>query len=220
MANSESWAKASSGRPGRITVGDARLQFELIYGPEGLEERLFQVDREELPGLAGVPWVADLNGDEFTPQGRRATLVRSDGFTPARRAVFEGDAASLSWVLQYEVTGPGRITKTLTLKPQRDGVLRQVSFRQGRSDTQPLVSRTKIQDVAAFYRHNGHGLFVSLDFPYSKIRVEKGVTKVSYPPHEEVKSGQTYTCHSLTMGAVQLVGAECERCTLCATHCG
>jgi len=26
--------------------------------------------------LAGVPWVADLNGDEFTPQGRRATLGR------------------------------------------------------------------------------------------------------------------------------------------------
>ena len=208
LANSESWAKGSSGRSGKITVGDARLQLELSYGPEGLEERRFQVDREELPGLAGVPWVADLNGDEFTPQGRRATLIMSDGSAPARRAVFAGNAASLSWVVQYEVTGQGRITKTLTLKPQRDGVLRRVSLWNGRSDKEPLVSRTKIQDIAAFYRHNGRGLFVSLDFPYSRIGSEKGLTKVSYPPFDVVKSGRTYTCHSLTMGAVQLVGAE------------
>jgi len=76
MANFESWAKGSSGRAGKFTVGDTRLQLERSYGPEGLEERLFQGDRGELPGLAGVPWVADLNGDEFTPQGRRATLGR------------------------------------------------------------------------------------------------------------------------------------------------
>ena len=208
LANSENWAKGSSGRSGKITVGDARLQLELSYGPEGLEERRFQVDRGELPGLAGVPWVADLNGDEFTPQGRRATLISSDGSAPARRAVFAGNAARLGWVLQYEVTGPGRITKTLTLKPQGDGALRQVSLWNGRSDKEPLVSRTKIQDIAAFYRHNGRGLFASLDFPYSRIGFEKGLTKVSYPPFDVVKSGQTYTCHSLTMGAVQLVGAE------------
>lgn len=208
LTNSESWAKDSGGRSGKITLGDARLHLELRYGAEGLEERRFQVDGGELSGLAGVPWVADVNGDEFTPQGRRATLVRSDGSVPARRAVFAGNAASFSWVLQYEVTGPGRITKTLTLKPQRDGILRQVALWQGRSEKEPQISRTKIQDIAAFYRHDGHGLFVSLDFPYSQIRLERGVTKLSYPPHDEVKSGQTYTCHSLTLGAVQLVGAE------------
>jgi hypothetical protein len=193
---------------GKITVGDARLQIDLFYGPEGLEERRFQVNGEELPGLAGVSWGADLDGEERTPKGHHLTLVTSDGHAPARSVVFEGDTASLSWALHYEVTGPGRITKALTLKPQRDGELQQVALWQGRSDKEPLVSRTKIQDIAAFYRHNGHGLFVSLDFPYSQIGFERGVTKVSYPPHDHVKSGQTYTCHSLTMGAVQLVGAE------------
>ena len=208
LADREIWAKNPGSRQGRIAVGDGRLQFELNYGPEGLEERRFQLDREELPGLAGVPWVADLNGNEFTPKRHRVRLVASDGQAPARSAAFEGDEAGLSWTLKYEVTGPGRITKTLTLKPKRDGVLRQVSLWNGRTEKEPLVSRTKIQDIAAFYRHNGHGLFVSLDFPYSKIGFERGVTKVSYPPHDEVKSGQAHTCHSLTMGAVQLVGAE------------
>jgi hypothetical protein len=208
LADREIWAKSPSGRQGRIAVGDARLQIELNYSPDGLEEKLFQVDRGELPSLAGVPWVADLNGDEFTPKGHRVKLVTSDGLTPARSAVFEGDATGLSWTLKYEVTGPGRITKTLSLTPKGDGVLRRVLLWNGRSDKEPLVARTKIQDIAAFYRHNGHGLFVSLDFPYSRIGFEKGLTKVSYPPYDEVKSGQTYTCHSLTMGAVQLVGAE------------
>ena len=208
LANSANSAKASSSRMGKITVGDALLQIELIWGPEGLEERLFHVDGGDLPGLSCVPWIVGLNGDEFTPQGSHATLVTSEGYTPARRALFEGHVTSLSWLLQYEVTGPGRITKTLTLKPQRDGELQQVALWQGRSDKEPLVSRTKIQDIAAFYRHNGHGLFVSLDFPYSKIGLESGVTKVSYPPHDLMKSGQSYTCHSLTMGAVQLTGTK------------
>ena len=208
LTNPEGGAGGYGGHSGKITVGDARLQLKLSHGPEGLEEELFQVDRAELPGLAGVPWSVDLNGDEFTPRGRRARLIGSDGSTPARRAVFGGDAGSLGWVLQYEVTGPGRITKTLTLKAQREGVLKQVSLWNGRSDKEPLVSRTKIQDIAAFYRYSGQGLFVSLDFPYSKIGFEKGVTKVSYSPHEQVKLGQAHTCHSLSMGAVQLARAE------------
>ena len=208
LSNSGSWVTGSSGRSGKIKVGDGRLQIEIRYGPEGLEESLFQVDRLELRGMAGVPWVVDLNGGVLTPKGQRAKLVTADDSVPARSAVFAGDQMGLSWTLQYEITGPGRITKTLTLKPQRDSILRQVVLWQARSDIEPLVSRTKIQDIAAFYRHNGHGLFVSLDFPYSRIGVEGGVTKISYPPHDEVKSGQSYACHSLTMGAVQLVGAE------------
>ena len=121
LANSESRAQGSAGRPGKITVGDARLQIELTYGAAGLVEKSFLVDGTQLPGLSAGSWVADLNGEAVTPRGRRARLVKSDGSAPARRAVFAGDTPTLGWELQYELTGLGRVTKTLTLHPHRDG---------------------------------------------------------------------------------------------------
>ena len=208
LANPQSWAKASSSPRHSIAIGDSRLQLELNYGPEGLKETLFQVDNEKFPHLAGVPWAAGWNGKEDVPTGRPTRLAGTDGQTPARSAVFEGDTASFSWRLTYEVTGAGRITKTLILTPRQHGLLQQVSLWNVRSTKEPRVAGTKIQDIAAFYRYGSRGIFASLDFPFSKIEFEKGLTQVSYPPFDTLNSGQTYTCHSLTIGAIQLAGTE------------
>jgi len=73
---------------------------------------------------------------------------------------------------------------------------------------EPGIARTKIQEIAAFYRQNRVGLFASLDFPYSNIAASAGVTTVSYPPYDVLKAGREYSCHSLTFGAVRLTGRE------------
>ena len=189
-----------------IVVGDSQVQVTLRYGSEGLEEVLYRVHRTQLPDLSSLPWVAVIEDNEFSPKGHPVRLVGSKGGPLAASAHFEGDAKGLTWNLRYEVTGPGRITKTLSLNPRSDGTLKQVSLWSARSGREPLVARTRIQDIAAFYRQDEYGLFVSLDFPYSRIEFEKGLTNTSYPPFDPVKRGQTYTCHSLTIGSVRLTG--------------
>ena len=125
-----------------------------------------------------------------------------------RAATLEGRTAEVGWTLKYEVTGAGRITKTLSFLPKRRTILNRVSLWNARWTHPPRIARTKIQDIAAFYRHSGHGIFVSLDFPYSKIETENGWTQISYPPQDALDPEQTYTCHSLTLGAVRLRGVE------------
>ena len=70
------------------------------------------------------------------------------------------------------------------------------------------MARTPIQDIAAFYRQGTNGLFVSLDFPYSKISSEKGITQILYPPQELLSFRHAYACHPLTIGAIRLLGRE------------
>ena len=94
------------------------------------------------------------------------------------------------------------------MTPKQDGVLREVALGNVRSPEEPLVAHTKIQDIAAFYRHKEHGLLSCSTSRSPKSNSKRGLTKVSYPPYDAVKSGETYTCHSLTMGAVLLSGTE------------
>jgi hypothetical protein len=207
LTTQESWGGSTS-KSERIVIGDAQLQIVLAHGPHGLEEKEIRVDQVVLPGLAGVPWTANLGGVEAAPKGRVTRSVVGDGVNPARSASFEGVAAGIGWSLKYEVTGGGRITKTLSFAPTRRSILNRVSLWNGRCSQPPGIARTKLQDIAAFYRHRGRGIFVSLDFPYSKIENENGWTQISYPPQDALEPGRTYSCHSLTLGAVGLSGVE------------
>ena len=187
LADREARSGSMRDRQGRVTVGNSRLQIELSYGPKGLEEALYRVDDRPLSSLRSVPWVVLIDGKKFSPENQAARPLSAAGASPVRSATFAGNAAGLSWELKYEVTGLGRITKTLRFAPAADGILGQASLWNGFSDQEPLVSHTKLQDIAAFYRQDDRGIFVSLDFPYSKIACERGMTKVWYPPFDAVK---------------------------------
>ncbi len=208
LTTQESWGGGSARASERIVIGDTQLQILLVHGPHGLEEKEIRVDDGVLPGLAGVPWTANLGGVDAAPKGRLTQSLAGDGASPVRAATFEGRTAEVGWTLKYEVTGAGRITKTLSFLPKRRTILNRVSLWNARWTHPPRIARTKIQDIAAFYRHSGHGIFVSLDFPYSKIESENGWTQISYPPQDALDPEQTYTCHSLTLGAVRLRGVE------------
>jgi len=191
-----------------VLVGDAQFQLALSWGATGLKEKQFHVDQRQFANLTGVPWVVEIDGNEFTPEKGSVRLVSSGGNRPARGVIFEGDVSDLSWRLKYEVTGAGRITKSLSLTSKKQTVLRRISLWTATSEVEPIVARTQLQDVAALYRQDTRGLFVSLDFPYSKIETAKTITSVSYPPHELLTGSQVYACHSLTFGAIRLLGRE------------
>jgi hypothetical protein len=208
---------AASADDKKAAVGDARLRVALEMKNGTLTE--------QWPGAAGKAFVVEIDGKRFEPAG--AALVSS----AADRAVFEGNDAVLAWKLGYEVSGAGQITKSLEITPKKDMVLWRVWMWIAESEHETVVARTEMQAIAAFSRHvsglplrqdgvsgfplrsnpettgdTGAGLFASLDFPYSKIVCENGLTEIGYPPYVKLKAGQTYECHSLTVGATSLAG--------------
>jgi hypothetical protein len=191
-----------------LAVGDDRVQVLLDYGPRGLVETSYQVEGHPLVGLRSEAWSIDLDGTTISSTQSTASLARKDGSPLARSATFRGEVKRIRWELNYSVSGPGRITKSLRLFPKRDGTLSKVILWNAKSPVEPQIAHTKIQDIAAFYRHRDFGLFTSLDFPYSTIVSAAGITSVSYPPYDVLKSGSEYNTHSLTFGAVRLTGKQ------------
>ena len=190
-----------------ITVGDSKLQVVLTYGND-LAETTYKVDGNEITGLTGISWSAEIDGAELSSQQGHIKAKNDDRKKPAQRAVFEGENDKFSWQLIYEVLGSGRITKTLTVTAKKDMLLERVCLWNVQSCSPPVKAGTNLQDIAALYRQNDIGLFASLDFPYSKITTNDGLTKVTYPPFEQLKAGQSYTSHSLTFGATTLLGRQ------------
>ncbi|MBO0862340.1 MAG: hypothetical protein J2P21_28350, partial [Chloracidobacterium sp.] len=189
-------------------VGDEKIQLTIRWNETQILEESFRVDGIPIDDLGGVPWTAEIDESRIAPLGGGVRLIGEQRKTPIRQAIFEGRNDSIRWTLKYELTGQGRITKSLRFTPIKDLTLKRLSLWNARFANEPIVARTKFQDIAAFYRQGRIGLFASLDFPFSQIEMNGGETKVSYPPHEIIKEGQVYECHSLTIGAVRLTGVE------------
>jgi hypothetical protein len=186
-----------------VIIGDGKLCVVISCDEQGLRESRYEIGRGCLSDLAGIPWVIETNRGVLEPgTGRLIKPVQTD--TANQQASFAGHLENLDWQLDYEVTGAGRITKTLTLMPRHDLVLKRVTMWQGHANTDPIIASTALQDIAAFYRQDNKGIFVSLDFPYSKITTENHETRVTYPPHDKLLAGKAYTCHTLTIGATEL----------------
>src|SRR5205085_1058810 len=98
-----------------------------------------------------------------------------------------------------------RITKFFEFTPKHELLLKRAGLWQVKTEIAPAVAKTRLQDIAAFYRQGNFGLFASIDFPFSQITTGS-VTRISYPPFEKVAAGQKYECHSLTFGATKLNG--------------
>ena len=208
------WAgSASLGKPGRLrgerttTLGDDHLQLVLNYGSRGLVELQFLVAESRLVSLRNIPWMVEVDGNSLLPEG--AELVDKEGGTGLpQSATFQGETAELTWKLCYEVSGPGRITKSFAFIPKKSGSLTRVSLWNAQSSREPRIASTAFQDIAAFYRQGNLGLFASLDYPYSNITTAAGTTSISYPPHDLLQSGREYRSHSLTFGAIRLTGKQ------------
>ena len=179
----------------------------LEYGRNGINETAYHVDGAPLASLRGVaPWSLELERGTVTPAGSPCELRRADGDPLAASATFEGTGRGNRWQLEYRTSGPGRITKSLRIQFEGSTLIREAGLWAAESGVAPRLARTKIQEFAAFFRERSRGLFVSLDFPYSRIAHDRAITTVGYRPYDPLSAGQWYECHSLTIGATRLAG--------------
>jgi hypothetical protein len=190
---------------GTITVGDERLRVLLEWGSHGLNEKGYIVDGEAIAGVRGIDtWRLEVDGAILNPTASRCER-RESGDRLEKAVSFEGRSRAFRWELEYRITGPGRLTKRLRILFERDTRLREARLWNAESAAPPLIGRTRIQEFAAFYRDRERGLFVSLDFPYSRVRADGQMTVVGYRPDDPLTTGEWYECHSLTLGATRLV---------------
>lgn len=198
---------ATSGRCDDVVVGDDQLQITLSYSPQGLHEKQFSVSGKKLTGVNGVPWVVETDRGRVTPDKGSVRLL--DVLRDAhKKASFAGENDAFRWLLTYESAGSGRITKQLSIIPRQDIVLQRITLLDAQFKTKPVVSRTTLSDIAAFFRQEQIGMFASLDFPYSAIAIDGTNVRIGYPPFAKAKASEKYVCHSLTLGATQLTGRE------------
>jgi hypothetical protein len=85
-------------------------------------------------------------------------------------------------------------------------LLKRVSWFAGEWEpgVEQVKQSTSIMDNVLFLRVKDVSFFISLDFPYSVINKDG----VSYPPNETIEAGQTYSAHSISIGACRLSGQK------------
>ena len=70
-----------------------------------------------------------------------------------------------------------------------------------------VIAETGLCGIGVFLRTGGVSFFLSLDFPYSRIDHDKDKkASIGVDPLDPLKAGQTYTPHTLSIGAVCLSG--------------
>ncbi len=190
-----------SSEAGQLTVGDSKISLDLSIENGVVSETRCNVAANGISDT-GRPWLLETDSGVVSPDAGTARLISSD----SRSAKFEGNSGGIGWRLSYELTGPGRITKSLSIIPTNSLLIKRVNMWNVRSSYNPVIARTALQDMAAFYRSSDCGLFVSLDFPFSDITRQGDILSVTYPPFIQIKAGQDYACQSLTFGATRLTG--------------
>lgn len=189
----------------RVQISSGGFTVELYYGENGIYEA---VRTEKQQTIVSVPWILSIDGKTFTPEKKTVQLITASHIKPEGPIVFNGTNDLFDWTLKYAADIPSCVTKTLLLKPRKRMLLNSVSLWNATLENDPVVAGTSLLDICAFYRGKNSGFFVSLDFPYSKIKKANGLVSVGYPPVDELTEGKEYTCHSLTLGSTQRTGIE------------
>ena len=187
-----------------LIVGDSRLKVTLDARDGQLRESVFSVEGQVLPSLVGTTAFLRIDGRRVQPAFSHPDDNGGSKLPAGVTFVAEDDFAR--WELVYQLTGSGRITKSLSGVAKKPFRLERVGMWESVSGGPAVVARTSIQDIAAFFRSGQQGLFASLDFPYSQIDAEQNRTAVSYPPYLAVNASDRFVCCSLTFGAVTLAG--------------
>ncbi len=198
---------AAGGGTGMWTVGDELLTLCLEQDSNGAISESCRSAGVEIP-YRGAPGALQFEEEGWLELGR-VTAVAEE---PAgqgdylSRLVLDGAVPGAHWTLAYERTGPGRVTKSLVVISDTETLLERVAPASFTAGPDLETASTGLQDIAVFLRNDDRGLFISLDFPYSRIATEEGRTRVTYPAFVSLAPGESYACHSLTLGATQLTG--------------
>src|SRR3989339_1439102 len=179
---------------GDVVVGDEQMQIILSCENSGLQEKAFRIHGVKIDGLWALPWTVQTDKGTLSPEGDAKLAGGSD----SQKAVFTGQNSIFEWTIEYRLIGAGRITKSLSIIPKQSVEIQGVSMWSAKFASKPVVASTTLLDIAAFFREGKVGMFASLDFPYSKIRLDDSKIEVTYPPFDKVEASQKYTCHSIT----------------------
>jgi hypothetical protein len=196
---------ASRGGEERLSVGDERFKMTVALQDSAVVKTEYEAAGRPFPGLSSSLWSLETDYGEVSIAESANVAVSKTG---DGALVMSGKARQINWSARCERIAPGTVTVRVTLKPDKPTLIKRVFLFNGRSKEKPVVAKTRLQDVAAFYRAGTTGLFVSLDFPYSKIADHGGATAISYPPHVKLEAGREYVCHSYTVGVSSPTGRQ------------
>ena len=174
------------------------IELQICYEPNGIIEKVLSLNGCKIDALGGTAWRITSGDKNFTDEN--VELAAGD----ANRVVLRGNNSVFKWELEYRLDGQDRIIKGLSLAALKDTAIDKISLFNMSSTVSPAVAKTELQDIAAFYSFQDSALFASLDFPYSRITTEEGITAVSYPPFIKLGKGRRYQCHTLTIGSARL----------------
>ena len=150
------------------SVGDDILTIRLTRSPDGGMVETCRVRGVDMP-YQGAPAAVLVAGKEW--QELRSGEVSESGGS----VHLQGETAGILWRLRYERTGPGMVTKSLVLESRADVLLQRIAPAVFTATPAPAIASTHLQDIAAFIRSGDKGMFLSLDFPYSRITTEAGL---------------------------------------------
>ena len=189
----------------RFSVGDELFKMTVALQDSAVVKAEYEAAGRPFAGLDSSLWSLETDSGDVSiaDSANVAVSKTADG-----ALVLSGKAREIDWSARCETIAPGTVTVRLSLKPEKAVLIKRVFLFNGRSEEKPVVAKTRLQDMAAFYRAGTAGLFVSLDFPYSKIADHGGATSISYPPHVKLEAGKQYVCHSYTVGASSPTGRQ------------
>jgi hypothetical protein len=195
----------SFGTEQQYTVGDNQLKMTVTAPNAAAMNVEFETVGRPFASLRSSLWSVETDSGELSiaDSANVAASQTGDG-----AFVLSGKAREVNWSARCESIAPGTVTVTVRLKPEKPMFLKRVFLFNGRGEEKPAVAKTRLLDMAAFYRAGPTGLFISLDFPYSKIVEHGGATSISYPPHVKLEAGQEYICHSYTVGITHPTGKQ------------
>lgn len=196
---------ASRGAEQRFSVGDELFAMTVTLRDAAVVKTEYETAGRPFADLRTSLWAVETDsGNVSIADSTNVTASKDENGV----LVLSGKARDIEWTARCERIAPGSVTVSLALKPERAMLLKRVFLFNGESQQKPAIAKTRLQDIAAFYREGTAGLFVSLDFPYSKIVDRSGKTAVSYPPFVKLEAGKPYACHSYTVGATSPSGRQ------------
>jgi hypothetical protein len=153
----------------------------------------------------GTPAALMLDDGAWVPLDHGTVTVEENG-GELTRATVSGSTGPIEWTVVYSLPANGLVCKQLSFRATQPVRVRKVAAGAFTGSPEPELASTGLQDIAVFLHSEGKGLFLSLDFPYSRVlKTDNGIL-ITYPSERSLGAGETLECHSLTLGATRQTG--------------